>query len=161
MQMAQQQFPPLPEIGHPDVYYTHAITLAEQEGDYHKRAASKVGRYISFAMDPNLPWEEKQKYFLHAIKHHCAPPTLDEETQQYYAELARLVREYAGAEALRLASQEDDMYAARSALGQDISSIEDDAEAFFLRLLGHEDRCPEYLDEGDWSQIKMIRDQWI
>ncbi len=161
MAMSQQQFPPLPEIGRPDVYYTRGIMLAEQEGDLHKRAALKVGRYITFAMKPDIPWEEKKKYFLHALKHHCSPPTLDEETQHYYDQLARLVREHAGAEALRLACIEDDMYAARKALGQDISQIEDDAEQFFLNLLGPGDHCPEYFDEADWAQLKMIRDQWI
>jgi len=161
MVTAQQQFPPLPEIGRPDGFYTSAINRAEARGDVHLRAALKVGRYISLALNPEIKWEEKRKYLLHALKHHCVPPRLDEETQRYYQTLANMVRAYAGNEALRLASQEDDMYAARVALGQDRQLIEDDAEAFFLRLLGSQDHCPEHFDESDWAQIKLLRDQWI
>lgn len=161
MVTAQQKFPPMPEIGRPDAFYIHAIEVADQEGDLHKRSALKVGRYITLALDPAIPWEQKRKFFLHALKHHCAPPSLGEDTQQYYAQLADLLRQHAGAEALRLASQEDDMYAARAALGQDRTAIEDDAEAFFLRLLDTGDHCPEHFNEIDWQQLKLIRDQWI
>lgn len=161
MVTAQQNFPPMPEIGRPDAFYTHAIEVAEQEGDLNKRSAMKVGRYVTLALNPSISWEEKQKYLNHALKHHCAPPSQDEETQQYYTQLADLVRQHAGAEALRLASAEDDMYAARVALGQDRSAIDDDAEAFFLRLLGPSDRCPEIFIDIDWQQLKLIRDQWI
>lgn len=161
MVTAQRHLPPLPEVGHADAFYTHAIELAEQERDVHKRSAMKVGRYISLALNPAIPWGEKQRYLLHALKHYCVSPTLDEPTQNYYEELGELVREHAGAEALRLASQEDDMYAARVALGQDRANIEDDAEAFFLRLLGPGDQRPSLFNDVDWQQLKLIRDQWI
>jgi hypothetical protein len=72
-----------------------------------------------------------------------------------------LIRQYCCAEALRLASLEDDMYAARAALGQDRSAIEDDAELFFSRLMGAGDHCPEHYVETDWAQLKLLRDQWI
>lgn len=161
MTVAQNDFPPIPAIGRPDPYYKQAIEEAEQAGDVHLRAALKVARYISLAVAPKLPWEEKLRYFAHALKHHCAPPTPDEPTVQYYQHLADLVRQHAGAEALRLASQEDDMWAARAALGQDRTQIEDDAESFFVRLLGQGDHCPEHFIDGDWAQLKLIRDQWI
>lgn len=162
MVTAQQKFPPMPEIGKPDAFYLHAIEVAEQEGDVNKRSALKVGRYVTLALDPTISWENKKKYLLHALKHHCIAPTLDEETQQFYAQLSDVIRQHAGAEALRIASQEDDMYAARAALGQDRSAIEDDAEAFFLRLLGsNTDHCPEHFNDIDWQQLKLIRDQWI
>lgn len=155
------QFPPMPEIGKPDPYYMRAIADAEQAGDLHLRAALKVARYISLAIVPKLPWEEKKRYFAHALKHHCAAPSDDKATVHYYKQLAEVVRQYAGAEALRLASQEDDMWAARAALGQDRSQIEDDADNFFTRLLGQGDHCPEYFVDTDWAQLKLIRDQWI
>ncbi len=156
-----QKFPPMPDIGRPDVFYTHAIEIAEQEGDVHRRASLKVARYITLGLDPNLPWDAKRKYFLHALKHHCIPPSADEPTQQYYDQLADLVRQYAGSEALRLASAEDDMYAARLSLQQDRMQIEDDAEAFFGKLLNSGDHCPEHFNAIDWEQLKLLRDQWI
>jgi hypothetical protein len=158
---AQQQFPPLPEIGRPDVFYTHAIEVAEREGDIHCRASLKVGRYITIALDPRLPWAEKCRYFVHALRHHCTPPSNDPDVQRYYEQLANLIRQYAGTEALRLASAEDDMYAARTALGQARSEIENEAETFFGALLGSTDRCPQHFDPVDWDQLKLLRDQWI
>lgn len=159
--LAVKNFPPIPEVGRPDAFYTTAITRAEAEGYTHLRAALKVARYISLGLDPEITWEEKTRYFAHALRHHCAPPSQDEDTQQYYDQLADLVREHAGAEALRLASQEDDMYAARVALGQERSLIEDDAEAFFLKIMGQGEHRPELYTEEDWEQLKLLRDQWI
>ena len=161
MSVAQDDFPPIPEVGRPDPYYMRAIADAERAGDIHLRAALKVARYITLAISPKLPWEEKKRYFSHALKHHCAPPSQEDPTLKYYRHLAEIVRKYAGAEALRIASQEDDMWAARAALGQDRTLIEDDAELFFGRVLGQGEQRPEYFAEGDWSQLKLIRDQWI
>ena len=160
MVTAQQQFS-MPEIGRPDVFYTHAIGVAESEGDLNQRAALKIARYLTLAMKPGASWEEKRKYFIHVLKHHCVPQVNDEEFQQYYSQMAEMVREYAGAEALRLASQEDDTYAARMSFGQNLSAIEDDAEQFFLKLLGSEDHCPDYFNPCDWAQLKILRDNWI
>ena len=156
-----RKLPPLPEIGRPDVYYTRLITKADDEGDPHLRAAAKVGRYITLATNPALPWSEKLRYFSHALRHHCVPPTTEPDVLQYYEQLAELVRQHCGAEALRLASQEDDMYAARASLGQDRSGVEDDAEAFFGQIIGRADHCPYYFTEMDFSQLKLLRDQWI
>ena len=75
--------------------------------------------------------------------------------------MASLVRQCAGAEALRLASAEDDLYAARLSMGQEREQIEDEAEAFFGKLMGSGDQCPEWLNETDYLQLKLIRDQWI
>jgi hypothetical protein len=77
----------------------------------------------------------------------------------FYSGLANLVRQHAGQEALRLASTEDDLYAARLAMGQTREHIEDEAEEFFGRLVPGE--CPEWLNEDDYNQLKLIRDQWI
>jgi hypothetical protein len=71
------------------------------------------------------------------------------------------LRIWSGQEALRLSSLEDDLYAARLSMGQSREKIEDDAEQFFGRLLGTGDTSPDWFNESDWSQLKLIRDQWI
>jgi hypothetical protein len=87
------------------------------------------------------------------------PPLPDDDVWTFYRGLADLVRQHAGQEALKLASQEDDLYAARLAMGQTREHIEDEAEEFFARLVPSE--CPDYYNEDDFNQLKLIRDQWI
>jgi hypothetical protein len=112
-------------------------------------------------MAPNLTWEQKLRYLTHALKRHCQPPPFpDDEVWMFYRQLADLVRQHAGQEALRLASTEDDMYAARLAMGQTRDKIMEDAEVFFGRLVPFEFN-PEWFNEEDYRQLKMIRDQWI
>jgi hypothetical protein len=157
-----RQFPLLPEIGRPESYYAKLVHRADKAGDVHAHEACKVGQYITLGLDPHLTWDEKLKYFKHALKRHCVPPPYpDDDVWMFYQRLADLVRQYAGQEALRLASLEDDLYAARLSMGQAREKIEDDAETFFLRLLGTSDTCPDWFNETDWSQLKLIRDQWI
>ncbi len=158
---AQRALPKMPELGHPESYYAHRVHDADRHGNAHAHEAHKVGQYITLAMNPVLSWETKMKYFGHALKRHCVPPPLpDEEIWMFYRDLANLVRENAGREALRLASLEDDLYAARLAMGQTKEKIEDEAEVFFGRLI-ESDPCPPWFNEGDWQQLKLIRDQWI
>ena len=153
-------FPPMPEIGHPESWYAKRVHEADKRGDLYAHEAYKVGQYITLALDPRLSWEEKLRYFRHALKRHCQPPPLpDDEVWAFYGNLAALVRSYAGREALRIASTEDDMYAARETMGQNLERIEDDAEVFFARLIP--DHCPDWFDEEDYEQLKIIRDQWI
>jgi hypothetical protein len=160
MMSQARQLPALPEIGHPESFYAKKIKDADKAGDKHTHEAYKVGQYITLALDTHLAWEEKLRYFQHALKRHCQPPFLpDDELWTFYNGLAALVREYAGREALRLASETDDLYAARLSMGQSREDIEDEAEEFFSKLIAHE--CPAYLNEGDYDQLKLIRDQWI
>ena len=70
------------------------------------------------------------------------------------------MRQHAGQVALRLASSEDDLYAARLAMGQVREKIEDDAETFFSRLIPG-DGCPDWFNEADYETLKLIRNQWI
>jgi hypothetical protein len=157
-----RQFPSMPEIGRPESYYAQNVHQADRVGDVHAHEAYKVGQYVTLAMDPHLSWEEKVKYFKHALKRHCVPPPYpDDDVWMFYQQLADLVRQYAGQEALRLASLEDDLYAARVSMGQDREKIDDEAETFFGKLLGSADSCPEWFNEPDWAQLKLIRDQWI
>jgi hypothetical protein len=85
----------------------------------------------------------------------------DEPVWVFYRELADLVRQYAGREALRLASTEDDLYATRLQMGSAREQIESEAEVFFCALTGSGDRRPDWFSDEDWAQLKLIRDQWI
>lgn len=157
-----RKLPPMPLIGLDEHVYAHEARKAEREGDVHRREAAKVGLYITLALDPHISWDTKRKYFAHALHTHCVPPPVpDDETAAFYADLALLVRKYAGQEALRLASREDDFYAARVAMGQTREQIEDDAEEFFMNLLQSTDTRPDIFLEEDWNQLKLVRDQWI
>ena len=162
MTTEQQSFPPMPEIGRPESYYAQLIHEAEKNGSVHDREAAKVGLYTTMALNPHLEWEEKLKYFRHALKRHCTPPPYpDEAVEGFYRGLAELVKQYTGTEALRLASEQDDLYAARLAMGQQRADLENEAELVFAKLLGRGDQCPDWFNETDWSQLKLIRDQWI
>ena len=112
-------------------------------------------------MDEHLTWEQKLKYLNHALKRHCQPPPFpDDEVWMFYRQLADTVRQYAGQEALRMASLEDDMYAARLSMGQTREKIAEDAEVFFAELVPGE-QTPAWLNEEDYAQLKLIRDQWV
>ena len=49
----------------------------------------------------------------------------------------------------------------RQSMGQDREIIENDAEEFFEKLMGRNETCPEWFNEADWEQLRMLRDQWI
>lgn len=153
--------PEIPTIGRPEVYYAQKVREAEAAGDTHAREASKVALYVTLGNDPHISWEEKLKYYRHALKRHCDPPPMpDEEVWAFYQSLAELVRLHAGQEALRIASAQDDLWAARVAMGQPKEEIENEAEEFFAKIITS-DQCPDWFSEQDWSQLKLIRDQWI
>src|SRR3954471_1896079 len=145
-----RQLPPLPQIGHPESYYAKQVHLADRVGDKHGHEAYKVGQYVTLALDPHLSWEEKLKYFRHALKRHCAPPPLpDDDVWMFYRSLADLVRPYAGQEARRLMSTEDDLCAARLAMGQTRDKIEEEAGHFCARIVPPE--CPDWFNEEDYG----------
>jgi hypothetical protein len=162
--MVQQPnvFPPMPEIGKSEAFYAQLAKQADAEGNMYAHEAAKVGQYITLALDLHLDWPAKLRYFHHALKRHCAPPPVPEEpVWVFYRDLADLVRRYAGHEALRLASAEDDLYATRICLGATREAVEADAEIFFEQLLGTGDHRPDWMSDDDWQQLKIIRDQWI
>ncbi|MBC7782469.1 MAG: hypothetical protein H7144_01410 [Burkholderiales bacterium] len=155
-------FPPMPEIGLPESAYAQMAKQAEREGNEHARAAAKVGQYVTLAMDRSLDWDQKLRYFKHTLSRHCFPPRFaGDKCWTFYHNLADVVREYCGREALRIASTEDDLYASRLDMGQLREKIEAEAEAFFDKLMGGFTDCPEHYDQEDWAQLKLIRDQWI
>jgi hypothetical protein len=161
MVTSRPPLPSLPEIGHPESYYARLAHDAQKKGDTHAYEAAKVGQYVTLALDPRLLWEDKLRYFRHALNRHCVPPRIpDDSVWTFYKELQKLVRDFSGREALRIASSEDDLYAAYVAMGQDRLKIEERAETFFGRLISS-DQCPDWFHEEDWQQLKLIRDQWI
>ena len=163
MMAASRVLPPMPEIGRPESYYAKLAHRADKAGDTHAHEVAKVGQYVSLGLDPHLSWDEKLKYFRHALKRHCMPPPFpDDEIWMFYRQLADVVRRVAGQEALRIASTEDDMYAARISMGQAREKILDDADAFFSRLFATGgEQCPEWFNLEDWEQLILIRNQWV
>lgn len=160
---AGRPLPPMPKIGLPEETYLHVAHKAERNGDNLVFEAAKVGQYVSLALrDPDAPWQIKLRYFRHALKRHCqAPESADETTKQWFERLAHLVRAQAGAEALRLAAEVDEMYEARRSLGQDVEHIADDAEKFFEQICPITENCPPVYNEEDWAKLKAVRDRWI
>lgn len=162
MSTPARQLPAMPEIGRPESYYANLVRFAEREANEHLHEAAKVGQYVTLAMDPSLDWDAKLKYFRHVLKRHCQPPPYpDDDIWMFYKSLADLVRQHCGFEALRLASVEDDLYAARINMGQTRETIENEAEIFFFKVMGSNDQRPDWFNDSDWQQLKMLRDQWI
>jgi hypothetical protein len=155
------RMPTLPEIGLNEHDYSRTAKLADEAGDRHTREAAKVGLYITLALDPRMSWHDKLRHFTHALNKHCHAPPRDHRTWCFYHDLALLVKKYCGEEALKLASREDDLYAARLTMGTPRQTIEDEAELFFDALIGNGKACPEYLLHEEFETIRMIRDQWI
>lgn len=155
--------PPMPKIGLPEETYLHVAHKAERNGDTLVFEAAKVGQYVSLALrDPDAPWQTKLRYFRHTLKRHCvAPESADEATKQWFEKVAHFVRAQAGAEALRLAAEVDEMYQARRSLGQDVENIADDAEKFFEQICPITETCPPVYNPQDWEKLKAIRDRWI
>ncbi|MGN6626519.1 MAG: hypothetical protein ACTHLN_07850 [Tepidisphaeraceae bacterium] len=162
MVAAPRTYPTMPEIGHPESYYARLAKHAERKDDTHAHEAAKVGQYVTLAIDPNLRWPQKLRYFKHAINRHCnAPRYAEDACWTFYHDLADLIRQHCGNEALRLALAEDEKYAARAKAGHDMEQIEQDAEQFFNELMGDCAQCPIWFSHDDWDQLKLIRDQWI
>jgi hypothetical protein len=88
-----RQLPQMPEIRRPESYYAKLVHQADRAGDTHSHEASKVGQYVTLAMDPSLDWSQKLKNFQHALKRHCVPPPYpDDDVWMFYQQLADLVR---------------------------------------------------------------------
>lgn len=154
--------PRIPVIGREEAYYARRAKRAADEDDAHARCGFKTAQYVTLALNPRLSWRDKVKYFQHALDRHCqTPPYPDDETWMFYAQLANLVREHASREALRLASTEDDLYAARLAMGQRREVIENEAEQFFGQFFPAGDECPDWLNADAFEQLQILRNHWI
>ena len=162
MQPQQPILPQMPQVGLPESEYAILIRDADASGNPFAHEAAKVGQYITLALDSHLDWDSKVRYFQHALNRHCKPPPVpDEPVWYFYTSLANLVRKYAGQEALRLSSAEDDLYATRLEMGSNREMIEAEAETFFSNLMGAGDKRPNWFSEEDWAQLKLLRDQWF
>ena len=155
--------PKMPKIGLPEKVYLQAAKEAESRGDDLTVEAAKVGQYVSLALrNLDAPWATKLKYFRHALKRHARPPEhADAVTKEWFGKLAHHARAYAGAEALRLAAEQDDCFDARRSMGQSEDDIADDAESFFDAVCPHCDSCPPIYNPEDWEQLKALRDRWV
>lgn len=154
----------LPELGQPEWWYLDRIHEADAEGDKLAHDAFKVGQYLTLALQPKRSWRERRKLICHAWKRHClAPGHADSTAKWFYRQLSDLMRINIGQEMLRIASVQDDLWAARVGIGQDRESIADEAEDFFNELLHfkEDEACPPWLNGEDLHQIHVLRDQWV
>ena len=109
-----------------------------------------------------MKWPDKLRHFQHALAKHCrANPFCDHRLWTFYHDLGQLVKTHCGVEALRLASQQDDRYAARLSMGTPRETIEREARVYFESLIGTGKACPDYMLADDFVMIRMIRDQWV
>ena len=160
--MDPHAFPPLPKIGYPESYYAHHVHEADRSGDVYSHQAFKVAQYITLGLNPHLRWEDKLRYFQHALRRHCAPPPLsDEEVENFYRQLAALVQQHAGQEALRIASLEDDLLDSCLKLGKARQQVVDEAIQFFAKLMPDDDECPQWFTQEDYHQLKVLRGNWV
>jgi hypothetical protein len=159
-QTTELRLPPMPAVGEREDYYVDEVHRAERRGDTMAKNAAKVGQYVTLALNPDLPWSKKLRYFQHALIRHCEPPSYpSEEIWVYYRQLAAIVREYAGQEALRLASDLDDVLARRERLGEPRTELEDEAEREFAEFLPR--RKPDWLTQEDYAALRVLRDHWM
>lgn len=156
------QLPPLPEIGRPETYYAKQVARADRHGMRHAHEAYKVGQYVTLAMGPRLTWEQKARFFRHALHGHCNGPDMaPNAVMKFYGDLADLVRKHCGAEAIRLASREDDAWAAQVQRGVPLADVRAEASVFFRAMLGDEDLRPDYFLKEDWEQLRVLRNAWL
>jgi hypothetical protein len=156
------ELPALPEIGFPESFYAKEVARADKAGNRHAHAAFKVGQYITLGMGMRLTWDQKRKYFSHAIRAHCTGPAMSSaDVLKFYARLADMVRRHAGNEAIRLASREDDAWAAQLQRGVPRHEVFADAERFFRHLVGDCSGIPDYFNAEDWEQLVILRNQWM
>jgi hypothetical protein len=160
--MTTHTFPLLPKIGYPEAYYAQRIREADRARDLYALEAYKVAQYITLALNPQLRWEDKLRYFQHAIRRHCVTsPLSDNEVRSFFGKLAALVQRYAGHEAIRIATRENELFLSCLKLGKPLAQISADAQAFFGKLLPEDGRCPEWFTSDDFQQLQMRRKQWI
>jgi hypothetical protein len=152
----------MPPIGLRESQYMLRVQQADNEGDRLAHEANKVGQYITLALQPRRRWSEKLRFFKHALDRHCTPPDVATEAMRvFYQDLVSLIRDHCGAEALRLASREDDIYVRRVARGDSRELIADEAALFFVGLIGHDAHCPSHFHPDDWEALQVFRNQWV
>jgi len=156
VQQQASRFHPLPVIGHPDIFYVKQIESAERAGDVHALESQKVGRYITLAMDPAMPWEEKLRHLLHAMKRHCTPVEgAAPDVQAFYQRLADLVRRHAGQEALRFLAKETASLRLRQQTS-DPAVLRQQVAELRKRVVGDTNACPRWMTQEAWDQVSRL-----
>ena len=96
------------------------------------------------------------------LSHDPPVPQLEnatEEVANFYLQLAHMVREQAGQEAQRVASKEDDKWAARLAAGEPRTAVVRDAEHFFHDML-HSNHKPDWINLEDYNALRILMKYW-
>lgn len=159
MPLTARGFPPMPELGHSEAYYAQRVREADRYHDRYAHDAYKVGQYVTLARIATS-WERKEQCYRHVLKHQChAPYNAPEDASQFYGQLAQLVRESAGMEAMKVASQRDDEWAARLAAGEPRLALLTEASNFFAHMLPGSHR-PEWCNACDYQELKILQHVW-
>lgn len=155
---ARRAFPDLPTLGEENTHYGKIAHKAEKQRDKYTRAAYKVAQYITLGREAE-DWPKKLKYFQYALEKHAVPrPPIDDDVWAFYQKLQDWVRRECGAEALRLASKEDDFLAERLKTGEPRFKVVSDAAQFFPHLVPPE--CPDYFRPKDYEQLRLLQLHW-
>jgi hypothetical protein len=154
-------FPPMPEIGHTEIYYANLAHRAQKAYDTTARDCHKVGHYVTLGCRRLLDWPAKLRYFRHALDHHCIPPPYGkDDIQSYYRELTYLVRDHCGREALRLIRLSNDDFSRRILEGETSESVRNAADELFRQFIPSEE-CPDWFCPEDFAGMKMMRGKWL
>ena len=155
-----QNMPPLPEMGETEKVYGKRAQHAEKSGDVYGASANKVAQYVTLGLDPALDWTGKVRYFEHALKKHAAPkPPIDDQVIAFYQQLQELVKQHAGAEALKYVYQEDAVLQERKEKKEPSFKLRSDAAQFFKQFLPHGDK-PDWFNNADYRELIAIRNKW-
>lgn len=151
-------FPDFPKLGEENTHYGKLAHKAEKHGDVYGQAANKVAQYITLGREAP-EWPKKLKYFQYALEKHAVPkPPIDDEVWAFFQKLQDWVRRECGAEAIRLASKEDDFLADRQKLGEARFKLTSEAAQFFRQLVPSE--CPDYYRPQDYKQLRLLQMYW-
>jgi len=156
VQPQASRFHPLPTVGHPDAFYVKQIEASTKAGDVHALESAKVGRYVTLAMDAAMPWEEKLRHFLHALKRHCAAPAdASTDVETFYRRLSDLVRRHASQEAVRFIAHETESQRLRGQTS-DPAALQPQVAELKKRLCGDAQGPPEWMNAEAWERINRL-----
>ena len=156
VQPQPSRFHPLPMIGHPDAFYVKQIEASNKSGDMHALESAKVGRYVTLAMDAAMPWEEKLRHFLHALKRHCvAPSDASPDVETFYQRLTDLVRRYASQEAVRFVAHATESQRLRGQTS-DPAALPSQVAELKKRICGDAQGRPEWMNPDAWDRINRL-----
>jgi hypothetical protein len=151
-------FPDLPALGKEDTHYGRIARHAEKEKDPYTHAAYKVAQYLTLARAAKT-WTQKIRCYRHALEKHAVPHTaVDASTARFYEKLQDWIRRECGADALQLASEEDDFYAQRLAHKEPRFKIVNEAAHFFPPMVP--ETCPMWFFKDDYEALRLLQLQW-